>query len=123
MTSSFICFSPEQSRSSYKVKRFIKIKVSILWFDSIHVIHSTYITCSFINVCSSDSISTLKNTGLPADGMAFIESLPADQASKLADTVLAALETKDARVEKAMNNALNVVPGPFRRPVKKMLFG
>ena len=41
----------------------------------------------------------------------------------LADAVLAALNTKDNRVEKAMNNALNVVPGPFRRPVKKMLFG
>ena len=71
----------------------------------------------------SDSISTLKTKGLPADALAFIESLPADQASKLADTVLAALETKDARVEKALNNALNVVPGHFRRPVKKMLFG
>ena len=34
----------------------------------------------------SDSISTLKNKGLPADALAFIESLPADQASKLADT-------------------------------------
>ncbi len=71
----------------------------------------------------SDSISTLKAKGLPADALAFIESLPADQGSQLADAVLAALATKDTRVEKAMNNALNVVPGPFRRPVKKMLFG
>ncbi|EKF73821.1 hypothetical protein A11A3_11448 [Alcanivorax hongdengensis A-11-3] len=71
----------------------------------------------------SDSIQSLKNKGLPADALAFIESLPAEQASKLADAVLAAMQTKDRRVEKAMNNALNVVPGPFRRPVKKMLFG
>ncbi|WP_287961657.1 hypothetical protein [Alcanivorax sp.] len=71
----------------------------------------------------SDSISTLKQKGFPADALTFIESLPADQASQLADAVLAALNTKDTRVEKAMNNALNVVPGPFRRPVKKMLFG
>ncbi|MCK0154277.1 hypothetical protein MWU49_11235 [Alcanivorax sp. S6407] len=71
----------------------------------------------------SDSISTLKAKGLPADALAFIESLPADQGSQLADAVLAAVATKDTRVEKAMNNALNVVPGPFRRPVKKMLFG
>ena len=71
----------------------------------------------------SDSISTLKQKGLPADALAFIESLPADQAKTLADAVLAALASKDARVERAMNNALNVVPGPFRRPVKKMLFG
>ncbi|BAP15533.1 MAG: hypothetical protein AOY29_06720 [Alcanivorax borkumensis] len=71
----------------------------------------------------SDSISTLKQKGLPADALAFIESLPADQANTLADAVLAALASKDARVERAMNNALNVVPGPFRRPVKKMLFG
>lgn len=71
----------------------------------------------------SDSISTLKAKGLPADALAFIESLPTDQGSQLADAVLAALATKDTRVEKAMNNALNVVPGPFRRPVKKMLFG
>ncbi len=71
----------------------------------------------------SDSISTLKSKGLPAEAMAFIESLPADQGSRLADAILAALATKDTRVEKAMNNALNVVPGPFRRPVKKMLFG
>ncbi len=71
----------------------------------------------------SDSISTLKSKGLPAEAMAFIESLPADQGNRLADAVLAALATKDTRVEKAMNNALNVVPGPFRRPVKKMLFG
>ncbi|MDX1804362.1 MAG: hypothetical protein R3292_09775 [Alcanivorax sp.] len=71
----------------------------------------------------SDSITTLKNKGLPAEALAFIESLPADQANALADAVLTALNTKDARVEKAMNNALNVVPGPFRRPVKKMLFG
>lgn len=71
----------------------------------------------------SDSISTLKQKGLPADALAFIGSLPADQANTLADAVLAALASKDARVERAMNNALNVVPGPFRRPVKKMLFG
>ena len=71
----------------------------------------------------SDSISTLKAKGLPADALAFLESLPADQGNRLADAVLAALATKDTRVEKAMNNALNVVPGPFRRPVKKMLFG
>ena len=71
----------------------------------------------------SDSISTLKQKGLPAHALAFIESLPADQANTLADAVLAALASKDARVERAMNNALNVVPGPFRRPVKKMLFG
>ena len=71
----------------------------------------------------SDSISPLKQKGLPADALAFIESLPADQANTLADAVLAALASKDARVERAMNNALNVVPGPFRRPVKKMLFG
>jgi hypothetical protein len=71
----------------------------------------------------SDSISTLKAKGLPAEALAFIESLPADQAEQLAASVLVALQTKDARVEKAMNNALNVVPGPFRRPVKKMLFG
>ena len=71
----------------------------------------------------SDSISTLKQKGLPADALAFIESLPADQANTLADAVLAALASKDARVQRAMNNALNVVPGPFRRPVKKMLFG
>ncbi len=71
----------------------------------------------------SDSISTLKQKGLSADALAFIESLPADQANTLADAVLAALASKDARVERAMNNALNVVPGPFRRPVKKMLFG
>ncbi len=71
----------------------------------------------------SDSISTLKQKGLPADALAFIESLPADQANTLADAVLAALASKDTRVERAMNNALNVVPGPFRRPVKKMLFG
>ena len=66
---------------------------------------------------------SLKQKGLPADALAFIESLPADQANTLADAVLAALASKDARVERAMNNALNVVPGPFRRPVKKMLFG
>ncbi|MGB2247837.1 MAG: hypothetical protein ACPH3N_09210 [Alcanivorax sediminis] len=71
----------------------------------------------------SDSISTLKAKGLPADALAFIESLPDDQGNQLAEAVLAALTTKDNRVEKAMNNALNVVPGPFRRPVKKMLFG
>ncbi len=71
----------------------------------------------------SDSISSLRAKGLPADALAFIESLPAEQADKLAQAVLAALQTKDNRVEKAMNNALNVVPGPFRRPVKKMLFG
>ena len=71
----------------------------------------------------SDSISTLKAKGLPAEALAFIESLPADQAEQLAASVLAALQTKDARVEKAMNNALNGVPGPVRRPVKKMLFG
>ena len=58
----------------------------------------------------SDSISTLKAKGLPAEALAFIESLPADQAEQLAASVLAALQTKDARVEKAMNNALNVVP-------------
>lgn len=71
----------------------------------------------------SDAISTLKLKGLPADALAFLESLPADQAEQLAQAVLAGLHTKDNRVEKAMNNALNVVPGPFRRPVKKMLFG
>ncbi|MEE3320690.1 MAG: hypothetical protein VX258_08365 [Pseudomonadota bacterium] len=71
----------------------------------------------------SDALSTLKQKGLPADALAFLESLPAEQATPLADAVLAALDTKDNRVEKAMNNALNVVPGPFRRPVKKMLFG
>lgn len=71
----------------------------------------------------SDAISTLKLKGLPADALSFLESLPADQAEQLAQAVLAGLHTKDNRAEKAMNNALNVVPGPFRRPVKKMLFG
>ena len=54
----------------------------------------------------SDSISTLKQKGLPADALAFIESLPADQANTLADAVLAALASKDARVERAMNLSL-----------------
>lgn len=71
----------------------------------------------------SDAIAQLKNKGLPSDALAYLESLPAEQQASLADAVLNALNTKDSRVEKAMNNALNVVPGPFRRPVKKMLFG
>jgi len=44
----------------------------------------------------SDSISTLKNKGLPADALAFIESLPADQASKLADTLKRCCSVKSA---------------------------
>lgn len=71
----------------------------------------------------SDSIAALKEKGLPNDVLAFIESLPADKAEQLATLVLQGMQTKDARVEKAMNNAVNVVPGPFRRTVKKMLFG
>lgn len=71
----------------------------------------------------SDTITTLKDKGLPAEALSFLESLPDDQAKPLADAILNALHGKDARVEKAMNNAVNVVPGPFRGSVKKMLFG
>lgn len=71
----------------------------------------------------SDAIDALKAQGYPAEVLSYVGDLPADQAQALAQAILAAAAIKDERAERSMNNAVNVVPGPFRRPVKKMLFG
>lgn len=71
----------------------------------------------------SDAVEALKAQGYPAEVLGFVEGLPVEQGEALAKAVLAAATLKDERAERSMNNAVNVVPGPFRRPVKKMLFG
>lgn len=70
----------------------------------------------------SSPIETLRQEGLPEQALAYLTALPEEQQQTLAQQVLNTMQKKDERVEKALSRALDVVPAPLRRTVRKMLF-
>lgn len=67
-------------------------------------------------------IETLAQHQLPEQALAYLKALPAEHRETLAAQVLTTMQEKDERVERAMSRALDVVPAPLRRTVRKMLF-
>lgn len=66
--------------------------------------------------------SLLESLALTEQSVEMLNALPeADREAFLA-TLIAVVESKDARINGAVNNALTVVPLPLRGTVKKMLF-
>lgn len=70
----------------------------------------------------STAISRLTQEHLPASALAYIDKLPAAEQEELAEQVLASMQQKDERVERALTRALEVVPLPLRGAVRKLLF-
>lgn len=70
----------------------------------------------------TDAIARLSQEQLPAKALAYLDALPPAHRDQLATTIVASMEAKDARLEKALARALDVVPAPLRRPVRKLLF-
>lgn len=70
----------------------------------------------------ASSISRLQQEGLSAAAMGYLNNLPDEQKSRLADQLVASMEAKDQQVDAALSRALEVVPAPFRRAVRKLLF-
>lgn len=66
--------------------------------------------------------SLLADLALTEKSVEMLNTLPeADRAVFLA-TLVGVVESKDERINRAVNNALTVVPLPLRGTVKKMLF-
>lgn len=70
----------------------------------------------------STSIEQLAQQQLPEQALNYLNSLPQAQQEALAAQVLSTMQEKDERVERALSRALEVVPAPLRRTVRKMLF-
>ncbi len=70
----------------------------------------------------STPLQALEQAQLPASALGYLQQLPDEQADKLAQQILDSMKAKDERVERALNRALDVVPRPLRRTVRKMLF-
>lgn len=68
------------------------------------------------------AIARLEQEGLSAEALAYLNKLPADQRQQLAEQLVTSMEAKDERVEQATSRALDVVPAPLRRAVRKILF-
>lgn len=68
------------------------------------------------------SLEKLEQEQLPAQALDYLKQLPAEQQTALADQLVATMNEKDERVETALSRALDVVPAPLRRSVRKMLF-
>lgn len=68
------------------------------------------------------SLERLKKEQFPASAIAYLEKLPQAQQQQLADQLVDSMTTKDARVDRALNRALEVVPRPLRGSVRKLLF-
>ncbi len=70
----------------------------------------------------SSPIEQLAQQQLPEQAQNYLAALPEAQQNQLAAQVLATMQEKDERVERALSRALDVVPAPLRRTVRKMLF-
>jgi hypothetical protein len=68
------------------------------------------------------AVSRLAQEHLPASALAYLNSLPDAQQSQLAEQVTASMRQKDERIKRALNRALEVIPSPLRRAVRKILF-
>lgn len=70
----------------------------------------------------SSPIEQLAQQQLPEQAQNYLAALPEAQKNQLAAQMLATMQEKDERVERALSRALDVVPAPLRRTVRKMLF-
>lgn len=70
----------------------------------------------------SAPIEQLAQQQLPEQALDYLTALPEEQKNSLAAQVIATMQEKDERVERALSRALEVVPAPLRRTVRKMLF-
>lgn len=70
----------------------------------------------------SAPIEQLAQQQLPEQALDYLTALPEEQKNSLAAQVVATMQEKDERVERALSRALEVVPAPLRRTVRKMLF-
>lgn len=70
----------------------------------------------------SDAVARLQQEGLPADALDYLQHLSEADQERLAEQVLTSMKQKDEQVDNALNRALEVVPAPLRRAVRKLLF-
>jgi len=70
----------------------------------------------------SSPIEQLAQQQLPEQALHYLTVLPEEQKNSLAAQVITTMQEKDERVERALSRALDVVPAPLRRTVRKMLF-
>lgn len=70
----------------------------------------------------SAPIEQLAQQQLPEQALDYLTALPEEQKNSLAAQIVATMQEKDERVERALSRALEVVPAPLRRTVRKMLF-
>lgn len=68
------------------------------------------------------AIQRLAKEQLPANAIQYLHQLPLEQQEALAGQLVISMEEKDARVERALTRALEVVPFPLRGTVRKLLF-
>lgn len=68
------------------------------------------------------AVQRLAREQLPQAALKYLDHLPQEQQEALAGQLVKSMEEKDARVERALNRALDVVPSPLRGTVRKLLF-
>jgi hypothetical protein len=71
---------------------------------------------------ATEPAATLRELEVPDGAIAIFESLPADDQERFAETVAAAAAADTARVEKALEATMKLVPAPLRPRARALLF-
>lgn len=70
----------------------------------------------------TDAGAILRELDVPDAAVAVLEGLPAEDQTRFAETVQAAIAADTRRVEKALDATLKLVPAPLRPRARALLF-